>query len=135
MNKLSIGVLALVVGVTLGAALSTFAPKGAPLSGVTQEDETFKYDVDVEGTLTAADVTATDDLTVTDDATVNGGQFVVTTSNTATSEVQVGCIQMTATSTASPVKLVLGIPSSTATTSQYGATTLGAVYYAYGTCP
>lgn len=61
--------------------------------------------------------------------------LTVTTTNAATSTLSAGCIQMTATSTASPVKLVLGVPQSTATTSQYGATTLGAVYYAYGNCP
>lgn len=134
MNKLSIGALALVVGVIIGAALVNVVPQGAPLSGVTIEDETFKGTVTVEGTLTAADVVATDDLTVTDDVTVSGGAVDVTTSNTATSSLTVGCIDGTATSTATPVKFILGVDASTATTTLNG-TSRGAVYWKFGTCP
>lgn len=71
MNKLSIGVLALVVGVIIGAGLMQ-ATGSDKLGGVTIEDETFKSDVDVEGTLTSADIATTDDLTVGDDLYVVG---------------------------------------------------------------
>lgn len=78
MNKLSIGVLALVVGVIIGAGLNSFN-KGN-LSGVTQEDEVFKYDVTVDN-----------DLTVGKDLILTDNDF---------------CIDFFATSTATQVKMV-----------------------------
>lgn len=84
-------------------------------------------------TLTGGDLVSSDDLTVTDDATVAGGLLDVTTSNTATSTVKTGCIQTTATSTLTPVKLVLGNVGSAATSTLYN-TSSGAVYWAFGTC-
>ncbi len=80
-------------------------------------------------------VTHSSTLIQTGDATFNGGDgaVVITTTNTATSSVEVGCIQTTATSTATPVKIVL---SSIATSSPaFGATTIGLAGWAYGTCP
>lgn len=73
-------------------------------------------------------------LVASGDATI-GGDLTVTTSNSATSTVYAGCYQLTASSTASPVKLVLGKVNSTATTTLYGDTSIAAVYAAYGTCP
>jgi len=74
------------------------------------------------------------DLTITDDAVISGGSVVITTSNTATSTLQVGCIQMTATTTANPIKLV---PATYATTTlTFGGATNGLpVVAVYGTCP
>jgi hypothetical protein len=60
--------------------------------------------------------------------------LTVTTSDSATSTAEFGCIETTATSTASPVKLVLGKVGSSATTTLYN-TSSGAVYWAYGNCP
>jgi hypothetical protein len=74
------------------------------------------------------------DLTVGDDAIISGGSLSLTTSNTATSSVSVGCIQTTATSTLTPVKLLIG--SSGATTTYANASlSNGLVAWAYGTCP
>lgn len=84
-------------------------------------------------------VTHSGTLTQTGDATFSGGDgaIVVTTSNTATSSVEVGCIQMTATSTATPIKLVFGNGSgaSSAATTTFGGTMIGLAGFAYGTCP
>lgn len=80
-------------------------------------------------------VTMSSTLTQTGDATFGGGSgaIVVTTTNTATSSVQVGCVQTTATSTATPIKIVL---SSIATSSPaFGDTTIGLVGWKYGSCP
>ena len=111
MNKISIGVLALVVGVIIGAGvMQVTAP--APLGGVTQEDETFKYDVDVEGTLTAVDVATTDDLTVAKDLILTDNDF---------------CINFYATSTATQNKMYA---SSTATIEAVD----GVMMFGYGSC-
>ena len=66
--------------------------------------------------------------------TTNSSNVVITTSNTATSSVQVGCIQTTATSTDTPVRLVLG-NSVIATTTYQGSTSQGTVVWQYGKCP
>lgn len=59
--------------------------------------------------------------------------LIVTTTNSATSTLQIGCIQTVATSTATPVRLML---SSIATSSVgYGETTTALVGWRYGTCP
>lgn len=69
----------------------------------------------------------------TGDITATGGNLTVTTSNTATSTTAVGCIQTTATSTATPVRLVIG--SSGATTTHQGTNSVGVVGWQYGSCP
>lgn len=81
----------------------------------------------------SGDITTGDDLTVTDDATISGGSLTVTTTNTATSTVSLGCIQTTATSTVTPVRFVIG--SSGATTTHQGTNSVGVVAWQYGTCP
>ena len=79
--------------------------------------------------------TLTGAATFTADATFNGGDgaVVITNSNTATSSIEVGCIQMTATSTATPTRIVMG--SSGATTTHQGTAAAGVVAWQYGTCP
>ena len=81
-------------------------------------------------TLTGADgdVTTGDDLTVADDLTV-------TTTNAATSTASLGCVQTTATSTATAVKLVIGAVNTTASSSFNTITNQGFVNWAYGSCP
>ena len=59
--------------------------------------------------------------------------IVVNSSNTATSTTQVGCIQGTATSTATPIRFVIG--TSGATTTYQGTKSKGVVGWQYGTCP
>lgn len=61
-------------------------------------------------------------LTVSGDATINGGTVNITTSNTATSTLIVGCIQFYATSTVTAQKF-------------QASTTPGVMYSQYGTCP
>lgn len=79
------------------------------------------------------DITTGDDLTVTDDVTVSGGSMTITTTNSATSTLSLGCIQTTATSTLTPVRFVIG--SSGATTTHQGSNSVGVVGWQYGTCP
>ncbi|MBI2612898.1 hypothetical protein HYW59_03780 [Candidatus Kaiserbacteria bacterium] len=70
------------------------------------------------------------------DVTLDGGSgaLTLTTSNTATSTLSVGCIQMNATSTASPGKLTL--VSNLGTASTTGANGLYFVpVWTFGTCP
>ena len=82
------------------------------------------------GTLTVGGVS-----TLTGDVTLSGGNgaLVVTTSNSATSTVSVGCIQTYATSTATSVHLEFHASSSLANSTN-GATA-GLVVWKYGNCP
>lgn len=61
------------------------------------------------------------------------GPLTITTSNAATSTTSLGCIQTTATSTATPIRFVIG--SSGATTTFQGTNSSGVVAWQYGTCP
>ncbi len=80
-------------------------------------------------------------LVVTGDVTVNGGTETITTTNTATSTLAVGCIQGVATSTATPIKQMLFATSTTiingvtVSTSFGGGTMAGIMLWGYGTCP
>lgn len=63
---------------------------------------------------------------------------VVSTSNTATSTLSAGCIQMTATSTGNPIRLVFEATttySNGSALSAIGATPSGIVLFATGVCP
>lgn len=74
------------------------------------------------------------DLTITNGNFINstaGKTMTLTTSNTATSTLKVGCIQMNATSTATNIRLLF---SASATTTISG-TAAGTVAWGYGTCP
>lgn len=103
------------------------------VTGTSQVDGAFI----TNGTVTnAGAVTDGSTLTVTGDVTINGGNgaLVLTTTNTATSTLQAGCIQMTASSTGSPIKLVPATYSST--TATFGFGTVGfPVMAVFGTCP
>jgi hypothetical protein len=68
------------------------------------------------------DLTTGDDLTVADDVTIGGGLLNLTTTNTGTSTLIVGCLQFYATSTATAHKF-------------QASTTPGIMYSQYGTCP
>lgn len=75
-----------------------------------------------------------DTVTLEDDLTVQGRNVTITTSNTATSSLIVGCKQTYATSTATPWRegiLVVGTSSVMAS----GGTANGFVVAQYGTCP
>lgn len=118
MNKVSIGVLALVVGVIIGGLLVSTMPKGGSLAGVTIEDETFKGDVAVEGTLTGSGTITATDVTASNDVTV-GDNLI----NSAAAL----CIEYHATSTATTLKLTAS------TTNPVGGVNTNLVA-AYGKC-
>lgn len=65
---------------------------------------------------------------------VSDGPIVQLTSNTATTSAKLGCIQTTATSTATPVRLVIGSTQAASTTFQ-GTNSNFTVLAQYGTCP
>lgn len=132
-----ISIVALLISVIAGyVTVSTKAPGFNPLGaagGLQAEDyipyvmynDGYKSAKNIELTGASGDLTVGDDATISDDLTVSGGVLNVTTTNTATSSLTVGCIQTTATSTATPVRL-------SATTTAAGGTYLMVVF---GTCP
>lgn len=102
-------VVALVVGVVIGAAVVTAKPQ---LGGVTIEDETFVGAVTFNGGLTATDVVVSDDADVTGDLQLNKSPF---------------CVEFYATSSATLNKLVA---STTATIEGSD----GVIMFTYGSC-
>lgn len=89
----------------------------------------------VAGELRGDDLTLDDDAVITDDLTVSGGSVVVTTSNSATSTVSLGCIQTVATSTATAIRLIIGTSNTAASSTWSTATNGGFVNWGYGSCP
>lgn len=71
-------------------------------------------------------------MTVTGTTTINGN-VVIPTSNTATSSIQVGCIQTTATSTATPIRLAFSTANNATTT--FTGTAFGLAAWEFGKCP
>lgn len=66
---------------------------------------------------------------------INGlGNITLPTSDTATSTIALGCIQTTATSTATAIRLVIGSVATSSATYR-GTNTVGLVGWQYGTCP
>ncbi len=108
-KQLLTAVVALVVGIVIGAAVLTAKPN---LGGVTIEDETFV------GTVTINDAVVSDDLSVTDDLTV--AKDLILTDNDF-------CIQLYATSTATAVKMV-------ASTTVASGSNIGVFTMQYGSC-
>lgn len=125
MNKI-IGAMAVVA-----LMLSVYALVGdnQPVTFSGSTDDSWS----VGGNLTVTGASAfTGAPTFTADATFNGGDggIVVTTSNTATSSIEVGCWQSYATSTDTALKLMF-VASSTAPTNGSGVIPV----VSYGTCP
>lgn len=84
----------------------------------------------------AGAVTTSGAVTTTGDATVSGGTLTVTTSNTATSTATAGCIQTYATSTATPIKLVMQATTTQGIAGQVAANVANFVMLGqYGACP
>lgn len=112
------------VGATPGTALliENYVPAVKYNGGTYSE-----LPIQTTSTLTAGDLTS-------GDATFNGGSgaIVVTSSNTATSTISVGCIQTAPTSTATQIKMTFNTSSATSTTN---GTANGFVTWNYGTCP
>lgn len=91
---------------------------------------------------TAGTLTVTGASTLTGDVTMSGGNgaLSITTSNTATSTLEVGCLQMYATSTATAIHLTFATAQMATTTTQGGTgdttgTYGGDVIWRYGACP
>lgn len=114
----AIAALALVVSIwTAYSVAPHFPPKGlGAAAGVTSmlAENYIPYILYNNGFATAKDI-------------------VQQTSNTATTTFAGGCFQTTATSTATPVRFVIG--TSGATTTYQGATAIGVVAWQFGLCP
>lgn len=89
--------------------------------------------IQTTSTFAAGATTITGTLTVSATSTLNGNLNVVT-SNTATSSIQVGCIQTVATSTLTPIAVTFSTIATT-TTMANGLSNNGFVLWQYGKCP
>lgn len=126
------GVALLVIGFAIGA----FAAADGNLGGSTSYDETHQVGDVRQGladTLMMQNGELVGPIDTAHDATF-GGDLTITTSNAATSTASVGCIQTTATSTATPIRLTIG-STPQATTTFKGTTSNFFVLAQYGTCP
>lgn len=89
---------------------------------------------------TGDDLTVTDeafvlnDLTVTDDVNIVGRLLNVSSSNTSTSTITVGCYESNATSSATAVRLVFSTVATSSPT-YTGTNTVGLIGWQYGNCP
>lgn len=141
--KLKIGLAVLVALIGTGCFYVFSHSESQQATAVNCQTTTCFTDLGVTSTLTVdgastltGTVTTGGNATLTGDVTINGGNgaLVLTTTNAATSTAQIGCIQTTATSTATPVILVLSSTASTSPT--FGAgTAVGGVFWKFGTCP
>ena len=123
------GVLVISLVVDAASTISTNLATGGTLT--VDGASTLTGNVTAAGTLAVTGAS-----TLTGDVTMSGGSgaLVITTTNAATSTIQVGCIQTTATSTETPVRLVLS--SAASSTPTFGAgNAVGGVSWQYGTCP
>lgn len=99
-------------------------------AGFGQITDTFTgdiYDASTSFKLNGSTFYSSSGLTTGTSATIS-----VPSSNTATSSLAVGCVQLVATSTATPIRLLFTGASATTTIS---GTAFGAVAYGFGTCP
>ncbi|MEK7461512.1 MAG: hypothetical protein AAB586_00345 [Patescibacteria group bacterium] len=131
MTKIISVVLAVVFGV-LVVSLVTNAVTTISTSITTAGDITTSAGniAATTGTLTVGGVS-----TLTGDVTMSGGNggLTLTTANNATSTIQVGCIQMYATSTATAVRFLFHASTTISTT--VTGTAAGYLLWGYGTCP
>jgi hypothetical protein len=107
---------------------ASFGATGTRMPNGISADSTSPVAGEVRGT----DLTITDDAVITDDVTISGGLLTLTTSNSATSTLVVGCQQMYATSTATSIKLGFSAFNGTTT---FSGTSNGLVSWQFGTCP
>lgn len=132
------GVVALVILVIVGATYWLHSSSNSQLSGATAcsqitclsgglrlvADAGGDFETDIAAVFNAG-------MTTTGTTTSNGN-VVIPTSNTATSSIQVGCIQTVATSTATPIHLVIG--STLFGTTTFSGTSNGFVAWQFGKC-
>lgn len=124
MQKYIYLVIALVVGLGVGHYVWKEANTGVGVALNCATNTTCLSSLELTGNLD----------TSTPSLQVDTGKVNLVSSNTATSSIIVGCYQTYATSTATPVKVVLG-NNTLATTTYANLTSVGGVYWAYGTCP
>lgn len=123
MNFLKSNAIALVALVI--AIYAVMAPGSGPTFGQITDTSNFDY----------FQATTNGGFKVGTNTIINGsGNISQPTSNTATSTFSGGCIQTTATSTATPVRIVIGNTQSASTTFQ-GGTSNFTVLAQYGSCP
>jgi hypothetical protein len=143
MNKIhewvnSAGILAILILVLVGGQSAAFGASGTRFPNGLSTNSTSPVAGELQTTTLEVDSTASFESTATftGDVTLNGGDdgLIITTTNSATSSIEVGCIQMYATSTASPWRLAFS--SIASTTALYGGGTSDVAMMAqYGTCP
>ena len=114
-----VGLLVLVGG---NQSAKSFGASGTRFPNGISADTTSPVAGEVRGT----------DLTITDDATISGGVLSVPTASGATSTITVGCVEAYATSSATKIRYVYN--TSATTTTINGATVVGGVFWAYGSC-
>lgn len=133
-NYKSIGLV--VAGIVIGLIISSLGGSKASLGGIyhqTVEEFYAGLKAGTSNQLVISDtgaITTSGALSTTGDSTVSGGTFTVTTANTATSTLIVGCVQSYATSTATAMKLQF-TASTTAPTNGSGIIPV----ISYGACP
>lgn len=137
MNKIhewvNTGLIGLVlILVLVGGNQSVFGASGSRFPNGISADSTSPNSGQVRGTT----LTVTGASTLTGDATFGGGDdaVIITHTNTATSSLEVGCIQGYATSTATAVRMAFGSIATTSTL-HGGGDSIGHVMWQYGTCP
>lgn len=117
------------VGTALNCATNTTCLPSMELTG-NADTSTPSLQVDKQGiTVTSGGINVT-----AGGVTIASGGLTLTTSDSATSTASLGCIQTTATSTATAIRLVFGNNISASTTYR-GSNSVGIVYWQYGTCP
>lgn len=125
LKLIGVGIAGVVVGLLLSASFG-----GQLLGGVYNQVANHFAQGLYAGTSNQFSVDSSGNITTTGDATISGGSLTVTTSNSATSTVILGCVQTYATSTATAWKLLV-----VATTTQIAPGYNAVVLAKYGTCP
>jgi hypothetical protein len=117
-----------------GAAVPEASLFGAGDLTTVSNPWTFEDNVTL-GDASGDTLTLTGTATFSQDTTFSGGDgaIVVTTTNAATSSIEVGCTQTYATSTATPV--VLQFSTANEATTTFSGTGFGLVAWQFGSCP
>lgn len=115
-------------------AVSCFTTVGVLTSFQVDGTTIFNGTVTLAGAVTQSGVARFTGGVYASSTIQTSGPLVNYTTDTATSTTKLGCIQVTATSTATPVKLIIG-NINTAASSSYASGSTGFVNWAFGNCP
>ncbi len=127
-NWLNTGLIVLVAVLVLvgGNQSASFGASGTRMPNGISADTTSPIAGQVRGTtLTSTGLATLASATVT-------GTLTQSTTNAATTSAALGCIQTTATSTATPIRFLIGTSGATTTVS---GTSQGVITWGYGSCP